>query len=369
MPVRTTSALALSFLTAASLHAQFGVADIQYWVGSGQDTAILVVDFQDGAAAPAFAWGYLHDGGTAADMLSAVVAADSDLDVSLVSGFLNDLTYGSHAGLGGEPDYWSTWTGTSIADMAMNDGLTEPLVNGLWFGCSYTDFDPALPPTEPVAAPAPTFTADDVDFWVGTGDNSAILVIDFLDGAAVSSYAWGFRFNGTTTGEAMLNAIDAADADLATVWSGGFLSDITYNDHAGIGGSPDYWGTWSATDIATWTSNLGAATAVNDGEFFGCSYMNFDPMIAPGPPTAAAMPTAITEAEHGELNIFPQPATDILHVNTGLATRSIQVYDLTGKRVSEIPFGTGTRSIDVSAWSAGLYVLRAGAVQRTIVVQ
>ena len=155
MSTRFTSSLALSFFTAAALHAQFTAADIQHWVGTGQDTAVLVVDFQDGSPDPAYAWGYLHNGGTAADMLDAIVAADDELDVSLVSGFLNDLMYGTHAGLGGAPDYWSTWTGTSIADMAMNDGLSEPLVNGLWFGCSYTDFDPALPPTEPVAAPAP----------------------------------------------------------------------------------------------------------------------------------------------------------------------------------------------------------------------
>ena len=369
MSTRFTSSLALSFFTAAALHAQFTAADIQYWVGTGQDTAVLVVDFQDGSPDPAYAWGYLHNGGTAADMLDAIVAADDELDVSLVSGFLNDLMYGTHAGLGGAPDYWSTWTGTSIADMALNDGLSEPLVNGLWFGCSYTDFDPALPPTEPVAAPAPTFTADDVDFWVGTGTNSAILVIDFLDGSANSSYAWGFRFNGSTTGEAMLNAIDAADADLATVWSGGFLSDITYHDHAGVGGDPDYWGTWSATDIADWTSNLGAATAVHDGELFGCSYMNFDPMIAPGTPVAATMPTAVEEVSAMSLSIYPQPATDVIHVHTGNVATSIQVYDLAGKRVYEAPVGAAIRTIDVGAWPAGMYLLQGGTVKRTIAVQ
>lgn len=369
MSTRILPALALSVLTTAPLHAQFDVADITYWVGTGQDTAVLVVDFQDGTTTPSYAWGYLHNGGTATEMLDAIVAADPDLDVALVSGFLNDLTYGGHAGLGGQPDYWSTWSGTSLATMAMNDGLSEPLVNGLWFGCSYTDFDPALPPTEPVAAPAPGFTADEVEFWVGTGANEAILVIDFLDGTTVSSYAWGFRFDGTTTGEAMLNAIDAADADLTTTWSSGFLSDISYLAHAGIGGSPDYWGTWSAVDIHSWSSNLGASTTVNDGDLFGCSYMNFDPMIPPGLPMPAALPTAIGEVDDVRFTFYPQPATVVLHVNTEHVARAIHVYDLSGKRVYEAPVGMGTRTIDVSAWSAGIYVLRVGEARHTIAVQ
>jgi hypothetical protein len=365
----TVLALAL-FLATATAQAQFSTADIQYWVGSGADSSVLVIDFLDGSSDPSYAWGYLHDGtATAQDMITAIDAADIDLEIDMAGGFINTISFNSHLGEGGVPNYWGSWTGTSIADMAMNGGASEPLSNGEWFGCSYTDFAPAIPPTEPQAAPAPSFTAADVDFWVGTGAHEAILVIDFLDGTSVSSYAWGFRFDGSTTGEAMLNAIDAADAELTIGWSSGFLNDITYNGHVGIGGSPDYWGTWSGSDIGNWISNLGTGTAVNDGELFGCSYMDFAPMIAPGFPTAAALPTAIVEVDDAPITIYPQPATDILYVNTGHDARNVQVYDLTGKRLLQLPVGVGTRSIDVGAWPTGLYVLQAGRVKRTIAVQ
>lgn len=150
----------LGFLASAPLCAQFDISQVQYWIGSGADTSLLVVDFQDGSATPAYAWGYLHNGGTGADMVDAIAAADPAFSVEFVSGFLNSVFYGTHAGIGGAPNYWSTWSGTSIATFATNNGLAEPLGNGDWIGCSYTDFNPALPPSEPVPAAMPTAIAE-----------------------------------------------------------------------------------------------------------------------------------------------------------------------------------------------------------------
>lgn len=149
--------LALSLLFAGpAAQAQFTAADVQFWVGAGPDSSVLVIDFQDGSATPSHAWGWLHSGGTGEDMVQAIAAADPALTVELVGGFLNSITYAGHAGIGGEPDWWSTWDGTGIDDMVSNLGLAGTLGNGDWLGCSYTDFNPALPPTEPVPAMLPT---------------------------------------------------------------------------------------------------------------------------------------------------------------------------------------------------------------------
>jgi hypothetical protein len=128
---------------------------------------VLVVDFQDSSPDPSYAWGWLHEGGTGEDMINAIAAADTNMTIDVPGGFLNDLTYGSHAGIGGAPNWWSTWSGTSIADMVSNLGLATVLGNGEWFGCSYTDFNPALAPTEPWAAFEPfAFSFHDVEYWV-----------------------------------------------------------------------------------------------------------------------------------------------------------------------------------------------------------
>ena len=173
---KTVHALsALALLATAPLQAQtFDITQVEFWVGSGPDSSVLVVDFQDGTDDPSYAWGYLHDGtATGEDMVNAIAAADPNITVDIPGGFLNSFTYGDHAGIGGAPNYWSTWSGTSIADMEMNLGLAEVLVNGSWFGGSYTDFEPALNPREPIAAYDPfAFTADHVQFWVGSGARS-----------------------------------------------------------------------------------------------------------------------------------------------------------------------------------------------------
>lgn len=57
-----------------------GLADIQFWAGSGANQAALVIDWKDGKAAESLLWGYRWDGtATGMDMLQAVVAADPRL--------------------------------------------------------------------------------------------------------------------------------------------------------------------------------------------------------------------------------------------------------------------------------------------------
>ena len=60
------------------------------------------------------------------------------------------------------------------------------------------------------ATPGPyRFKCDDIEFWIGSGDErSRFWSIDW-DGASDidESLAWGYRWDGTATGEDMLYAI------------------------------------------------------------------------------------------------------------------------------------------------------------------
>lgn len=70
--------------------------------------------------------------------------------------------------------------------------------------------------------PAAVNSFDDVKFWIGTGTNRAVLIIDWQDGLNVPGFtigqavAWGFQWQdgATPTGLDMLNAIAAADPRL-----------------------------------------------------------------------------------------------------------------------------------------------------------
>lgn len=365
----TLSSLAL--LSSFSLHAQFTAQDIRYWVGSGTDSTVLVVDFQDGTEDHSYAWGFLHNTATAEDMLNAIAAADVNFTVNITGGFLNDIAYNTHVGNGGAPEYWSTWSGTTMADLVTNSGISEPLGTGDLFGCSYTDFDPALIPTGPIAAFDPfRFTAEDVDVWVGSGQDTAVLVIDFQDGSAIPSYAWGYLYSGTVTGETMLNDIAAADPDLDVVIDGGFLMNITYNGHAGLYNSPNYWSTWSGTNLGNWTLNMGVSATLNNGDLFGCSYTDFAPALRPGYPAPAEVAAAVVERSTTSFEVFPQPAADVLWVNTPTADRAaIVAYTLSGKVVLRTTTHGLSTAVEVSGLAAGMYVLQVGTARRTIVVR
>ncbi|MFT3885648.1 MAG: T9SS type A sorting domain-containing protein [Flavobacteriales bacterium] len=374
--MRTTlrALLALPFFTALTANARYDLSSVEFWVGTGADSSVLVIDFLDGSPnGSSFAWGYLHDGtATAEDMLLAIDAADINLQIDMAGSFINSITYNTHAGIGGAPNWWGTWSGTGISDLAMNGGASEPLSNGAWFGCSYTDFDPAIAPGEPQAALDPLrFTAADVTYWVGAGQDSSVLVIDFLDGSPEgSSFAWGYLHDGTATAEDMLLAIDAADINLQIDMAGSFINSITYNAHAGIGGAPNWWGTWSGTRTSDLAMNGGASEPLSNGAWFGCSYTDFNPALRPGRPVAATFATGIADRPAtATLSVFSQPATDRITIRSEApAGTPLRITDLTGKLVYAGRTEGSLSTVPVSTFATGLYLLQVGDVKRTIAV-
>jgi MYXO-CTERM domain-containing protein len=65
----------------------------------------------------------------------------------------------------------------------------------------------------------------DIQYWVGSGSNQAAFIVDWNDGKDAQSLMWGFRWDGTATGEDMLHAIVTADtrlfAHVSTPFGGG----------------------------------------------------------------------------------------------------------------------------------------------------
>lgn len=285
------------FISSAS--AQFTVDDIKFWVGSGPDTSVLVVDFRDGSQDTSYAWGFLYNEAnnvTFRNMLEAVSAAEPKFVIDVASsGFLNSVTYNSHSGLVGNPDYWSTWSGDDAESMIMNSGISEVLANGRWMGLSYGFTpNPVHPGTPWPAYSSQWFSKEDVEFWVGSGADSAVLVLDFvgeLYGPA-PTYAFGVKFDGSITGKQMLQLVDAADQNLS-VDLNTYLNDIIYNDLEGIAGDPEYWSTFSGTNMSDWVFNDGITATVSNGGWFGCTYAPW-PARRPFIPIPANDPNAVT---------------------------------------------------------------------------
>lgn len=102
----------------------------------------------------------------------------------------------------------------------------------------------------------PYVTADGrvipIEYWAGHGDKQAVVVVDFSSGPD-DSYAFGYRWVESATGEDALVAIDAAgDLDVTIkefTGVGKFLHAMAYDGHMWENnwdeGHADWWSYWT----------------------------------------------------------------------------------------------------------------------------
>lgn len=217
---------------------------IQYWIGEGENEAILIVQWCDPEIA--FAWGYRFDGEVNVQtMLDDITAEDSRLtyegdastvnqiyynddDYSLsltgwgwmynMNGWMASLGYTSQMVANGDVVKWGdAGCATEVGDMSDWENFTY-----IWT----TDVTPVSNPnpTEVVDA---TIDADQIEYWVGEGENEVVVAISWCSNTE-AALAWGYRFDGEATVFQALTDIAAADSRLTVV--GAAPSNITYQD-------------------------------------------------------------------------------------------------------------------------------------------
>ncbi|MEO0475589.1 MAG: PEP-CTERM sorting domain-containing protein [Planctomycetota bacterium] len=99
------------------------------------------------------------------------------------------------------------------------------------------------------AGSAHAITLDDISVWAGSGANRAGLVVDWANGS--SPVVYGYRFDGSATGQDMFNAIFAQQTELYAK-----VAQFGFGDAAvGIGIDRDSDG-FSLDDGSTFTSGL-----------------------------------------------------------------------------------------------------------------
>ena len=162
----------------------------------------------------------------------------------------------------------------------------------------------------PLGLGSSTVTAELVDrFTVGTGDQTASLQFDFLDGR---TWVFDIEWTGTLTGRDAFDVLAADttgrfsfDFDVITDSFGAFHVGVTIDDATdfGTGTPPDYLDTWHY-----WTANAAAdpwdqsfigfndrvlADGARDGWVFGTSAT---PATIPAPATLTVLGMALTGA-------------------------------------------------------------------------
>lgn len=123
-----------------------------------------------------------------------------------------------------------------------------------------------------IAGPVATF--DDIDFWVGSGVNSAAIAIDWDDTTtSPTALVWGFRWDGPATGQMMLQAVVKNDPRLfakTNDFGGGLgsaLYGLGYDDGDGEFAIDD----GTAFDDSGFAGSLGpadGATALDPGDLY-----------------------------------------------------------------------------------------------------
>ncbi|HPQ70576.1 MAG TPA: hypothetical protein PKW95_15735 [bacterium] len=133
----------------------------------------------------------------------------------------------------------------------------------------------------------------DVTYWAGTGANEAVLVVDW----GSVTMMWGYRWDGSATGQDMMAAIDEASERFyaeylyggAAVYGIGWDADgdgfskTDADDYYEEGWSSGYWSYWLSTDGRTWSySSVGfAGRTLSNGCWDGWSWPTSAPNNIP----------------------------------------------------------------------------------------
>ena len=123
---------------------------------------------------------------------------------------------------------------------------------------------------QPVRGKDVSFEASDVQFWVGTGSNSAVVVIGWDDNPNGNfALAWGVRWNGSTTALALVDSIATYDVRLTYSFSGSMMQSIQYSDDDLVSSSS--YGGWCYMLNGSWAPNAYNNQPVADGDLMEVS--------------------------------------------------------------------------------------------------
>ena len=381
---------------------------VKYWVGTGSNQAIFIVNWCDPDTALAWGYRFNDDSVLVSTMLADIVAADSRLGYSGTVGWLTDLYYSEGADTfhilpandidyvvynvsGGYADVVDAqyfYPGDYVKFGGYNCSLPgdsvwieDPYFGNYWVHASV--WNTPIEPVEIPGVPAEdaTISASDILYWVGTGSNQAIFIIDWC--TAPTALAWGYRFDGeSVTVATMLNDIATADPRLTVAGTSSWLTDLVFNDGEQVYSIlPDnvvYNVNGSYVDVVD-VQTINAGDYVKFGGY-GCSQMGQCTWVVDTtygdywmyafvwntPVAAVTPPTGVAEYEQTTLSVYPNPCTGSVRIQTE-ADETVVLYNLQGAEVMRTVARDEVTTLDVNELPAGVYFVKSGARTAKIV--
>lgn len=214
-------------------------ADIRYWIGEGENQAVLIINWAEPDTA--LAWGYRFEGETVTvqDMMDKITDVDSRLSYTLGPWGIGDILFNDGAlemGItaGG---YWMFNVDGEMAQVGFDQ---QTVVDGNYVKWGDTNCGTMVDPETwsyvweaPVVAVYPLADEAMIEFsairyWIGEGENEVVFSVNWNE--PDTCLAWGYRFSEeTVTVKDVMDAIKAADARFDYVLGPWGVDNITYN--------------------------------------------------------------------------------------------------------------------------------------------
>ena len=358
---------------------------VKYWVGTGSNQAIMIINWCDPETALAWGFRFNDDSLLVSDMLTAITAADSRLSYAGTTSWLTDLmhTDGTDT-LKISPDYVVYNRNGLYADV-INAEYVFPNDYVKFGGFDCADFDSETygstwtTPIEPVEIPGVpvsdvTISASEIQYWVGTGSNEVRFIVDW--NSASTATAWGYRFDGESV---LVSTIldDIANADPRFSYEGttSWLADLKYfNGTDTLTISPDY----VTYNVNGSFADAADAQAVHAGDYvkFGgwlsaqkgeCRWIE-DPAFGDywdyayvwtNPVVPVPNPTSVANYDNQKLNVYPNPCTESVRIQTNV-NENVVLYNLQGAAVMSTVAMDEITTLDVNNLPSGIYFVKSG---------
>lgn len=366
--------------TDATINANY----VKYWVGTGNNQAIFIVNWCDPDTALAWGFRFSEDSLLVSDMITAITTADSRLSYAGTLSWLTDLIYSDgNNTFNISPDYIVYNVNGQYADVA-NVQYFYPGDYIKFGGWDCADMDENwvstwTTPIEPVEIPGvpvedATISASQIQYWVGTGSNEVRFIVDW--NSASTATAWGYRFDGESVlVSTILDDIATADPRFSYEGTTSWLSDLKYfNGTDTLTISPDYVvynvnGSFAdAANTQTvhsgdyvkfggyMSASLGESRWIEDptwSDYWDYAYVWTNPVV-PVPE-----PVSVVNYDNQNLNVYPNPCTESIRIQTSV-NEDVVVYNLQGAVVMSTVATDEITTLDVNGLSSGIYFVKSG---------
>lgn len=341
------------------IFAQFSSNDVKYFVGQGNATAYLVVDFNDGTFDEAQVWGVrfdLNNPINGIQMFELIADEEPNFSFEQTGGFLDQVAFNMHDSYEQEYDFWSLWSSLNGNDWNMAGWMSSDLQDEYWYGASYgfmfTVPEPVAPSNLIPAYSSQWFQTSQITNWIGTGTNQSLVVVDFgtQTNGSENSYVFGIKYNGTISAEEALELIQTETTYFNFTSVNNQIETLNLGLNSGVASASNPWKIYEGTNLSDWQTkaNLSQVNLTNN-HWLGLSFSARRPFT----PQEASETLSNQNEQKFEFKIYPNPTSDYVNILIEDEVKIVTVFNMQGKEILK----TNSNRVDVSNLTSGVYMI------------